>query len=424
MSEVLLHQSKELRTRVLDEINGAPDMDFVTLLGHMVKTVEENRMKVYQSRRAGMEALALMDIGADISRLPESLMKPLLSMFIRCLMEDAETAQAAADAVLAQGLQERVVLNLLKELATRSKTERVAQYLRAVQRVCSGSSLVATAVIELMPHFSPTGLMDLQTRKAEPSCLETAVELLMTFPQSCFDVKVLEILEGYIRDPRAFATRHHAITQRERIIIASLKIIRAKHGKAIAEDQVRQEKAAADLAAASSSGSLPDGAAEPPEPSEMQLLYGRILSTAQDTMSDPSPSVRKHALEFVRAVSQGNAFPKVVAEVNAMRLQSHNVSDQAVALSNMVALAFSPSAAIDRLLEFLESGQERIREVSEPAVAAAAATAACLVLVFVVGCCSSPTTTTTHHYHHSCASTLPPLAHHAISLPSSACTSF
>ncbi len=311
-----MHSSAEMRRRVLEEVN-AGETNVVNLLGKFVMVLDKQdlQLQVFQDKASALDSLARLDLRGKQSAIPPRTLKSLVLMLLgQVIGEDRTIAAAAVRATTSLGLQNHVTLQLLDHIEQRAPQERVAPALQALGCLHVATPDTCCRIIAILPHFSPTGLVNVQTGASEQACLHCARDLLLSFPQACFDDRVLAALEALIKEPRATGTRHHAPTQREHLIVACLTIVCEKYAGMLSADQQQQEqqrRATEARLQQAAQGARPMPAEELPEPSPRSILLGTLLSTVQDCLSDPAVAVRRAAARVVAAASVGEVLAKV-----------------------------------------------------------------------------------------------------------------
>jgi hypothetical protein len=100
------------------------------------------------------------------------------------------------------------------------------------------------------------------------------------------------------------------------------------------------------------------------EENPLATLYGSVLSVVQDYMADPELDIRKAAVRFVKEVSVGTLFCKVMTQQITFWSESDKQVERVRAITDMVALLYPSSALLDGILHFLEADSERIRQVA------------------------------------------------------------
>ena len=363
--EGLLHNSAELRRRIIEEINSG-DVSVLSILSKLVTALEKSDFQLYQEKVSGLESLSKLDLrGKQGNMLPKTL-KSLVTVLSGNIMLENEptTVAAAVQATLSLGLQNHVTLHLMDQLESRCKSERVFAILEGLRALNASTPDIACRLLAVFPHLSPSGLVDIASGTVQPACLSAAIDLLRSFPIACFDDRVLCALEQLAREPKATATRHHAPTQRVLLVIAALTLIMEKYSSAIAKDQTQQEKIFSESMQRNEARLQQGKPAEAaPEPSECSVLFGNVLSTAQDCLSDPELQIRRHAARLIGAAAVGQIYAKVISQQLSTWLESSDDFQQRCAVANMIVLLFHPSPVVHRALELLETDDERIRKV-------------------------------------------------------------
>eukprot|EP00048_Salpingoeca_helianthica_P010958 m.157080 g.157080 ORF g.157080 m.157080 type:complete len:1321 (-) comp15161_c3_seq1:27-3989(-) len=366
--EGLMHSSVEVRRRILDEIN-AGEANVVNMLGKFVVVLDKPdlQLQVFQDRAAALDSLSRLDLRGKQSAIPARTLKSLVVMLMNHLLgEDRTIAATAVRATTSLGLQNHVTLQLLEYIEQRAANERVGPALQGLRCLGVATPDVCCRVLAVIHHFTPTGLVNVQTGVSEQSCLECARELLLGFPQACFDDRVLAALEALIKDPKAASTRHHAPTQREHVITTCLTLACDKYAAMLSADQQQQEQARRAAEARlqqAAQGSRAMAVEELPEPSARSVLLGTLLSTVQDCLSDPAMPVRRAAARVMAAASVGEVLAKVLSHQVTMWLQGDELMRRA-AIGNMVDLLFHATPTSAAAIGLLESENPRIRKLA------------------------------------------------------------
>jgi hypothetical protein len=362
-----LHSSAELRRRVLEEVNSG-EVNVVGILTKLVSTLEKGDFQLFQEKISGLDSLSKLDLRGKQGSMPPKTLKSLVSLLLTNVIDaDGSTVAAAVQATIALGLQNHVTLQLLDHIEAHCKSERVLGALQALRKLNGGTPETACRILAVLSHLSPAGLVDIRSGTVEPACLSSALDLLKSFPIACFEERVLAALEGLAQNPRAASTRHHAPTQRTHVIVAALSLILDKYAAALAQDQIGQERANAEAMQKNEErmqGGRPP--VETAEPSDRSKLFGSVMATVQDCLTDPEVEVRRHATRLLSAASAGAVYIKVITHQLTTWLKSSDEFLQKCALADIIDLHFESSPATDMAVNLLETSDPRIRQVICP----------------------------------------------------------
>eukprot|EP00051_Salpingoeca_urceolata_P018691 m.265038 g.265038 ORF g.265038 m.265038 type:complete len:1552 (+) comp19254_c0_seq10:56-4711(+) len=374
----LFHVSTELRKRVVDELRTS-GMVLTPLLIKVVKALQEPVVEGYQRLASGYNSLSRLDCQEPFAALP----KEIVTAFVSCCAEhlatcdDPRTKVAAAQAARDLGVLDAVALQLLTNVESAAQTKRVQHQLVALCELHANHPDTPARILAVLCHLAPTGLTDLRTKAKQRACLDEALELLLALPDDLYTDCVADMLLALLSDPKAYATRHHAATQRDRVVAAVLQVLFAKYAGRVKAQQdrvelrmcrMRQQQEEAPPGMTEATGAPLD----PPEPmehgSEEQAredqMCGQILSAVQDCLGDRCLPVRKIATRFMHAVA-GTLLAKVVTQQLWMWVSSDSAFDSVCALSDLVGLILEcDDAILDPLLEMLEHHEPRARQAA------------------------------------------------------------
>ena len=252
IANAMMHTSAKVREPVLQHVNGA-SVNRLNVTRHIVETLNKGAsLETYQSTEAAISSLARIDLQGNVSGsvMPAWLKESIVGIFVKYF-----TSPDAPTALIPQVIEDVKALNLHLELSLKlldwidetCKSGRVYRALQTIQLLGLATPEIIVRILSQMQHFSPIAMDDLSSGVKEPSCLHTAVAVLLHFHDTAFNLKVLETINSILADPPVYSTRNHAPTQRRLFVTALLDLLSLKFSTRIRKFQEAQEVCASFL---------------------------------------------------------------------------------------------------------------------------------------------------------------------------------
>jgi hypothetical protein len=145
-----MHVANEVRQRVLDEINAAPEHAAAIALALANHLAGKKDLPGHQSLPGALASLGLLDhrCAAPGSTQPVEAQAAAVSVLVEQLCSEVEAVQAAAlDALKRQGLADVATVHLLGVVERQYQSERVAAHLLGLCRLDTPAASVRLCVL-------------------------------------------------------------------------------------------------------------------------------------------------------------------------------------------------------------------------------------------------------------------------------------
>eukprot|EP00042_Codosiga_hollandica_P054558 m.740879 g.740879 ORF g.740879 m.740879 type:complete len:2074 (-) comp58934_c0_seq2:142-6363(-) len=373
VANALAHGSPHVRLGLLAEVN-QHECNRVAIARSLIDILSsKDEMLAYQTVAAAFLSLSGLDLRSRSSSPPAAFHDSLIDTFVDYLVgKDEVHIPVVIDVLGKMSLRTHVVLRLLDWLDRHCQSTSVYRALCAIKLIDVATPEIIVRIVMAMHHFSPSPFVSLESGVSEPSCMDSALDVLQQFPDVSYNIKVLETFDNLLKKPPVYATKNHAPTQRRKYVTTLLVLLQSKFAPRIKKFQQSQQATQARVSqvyesrieSTSDWSSLRDAQVHDDSENPTSNLYASVLSTVQDFLSDRELVIRKAAIRFVRSVSLSSVFCKVVCQQIVWWLQSDKAADQRAALTDMVALAFRPSSLLDTILTLLENEEARSRQAA------------------------------------------------------------